>query len=94
MIVETKSALLGTWFLFTFPSFFGASSFLPKVYSILLVENKLLLPADAAEVITTKLMIPAATGIPIKPNTETNGLLEADSSVHGVILKITNNAPI
>ena len=61
-----------------------------KLYNIRLVENKPLLQAEAADVKTTKLIIPAATGIPIKVNTSTNGLLAAFSCVHGLMHKMTN----
>ncbi len=57
------------------------------------MENNPLLPAEAAEVSTTKFIIPAAIGIPANVNTWTKGLLEADISYHGLIHKMTNNAP-
>jgi len=46
----------------------GPLLFLLKLKRILLVENIPLLQAEAAEVNTTKLIIPAAIGIPTKLN--------------------------
>ncbi|MMZ66258.1 hypothetical protein D1872_287370 [compost metagenome] len=71
----------------------GAWSFLPKLYRIRLVENIPLLQAEAAEVNTTKLMMPAATGIPTKLNVLTNGLSEGLSPVHGLMHNRAINAP-
>ena len=92
-IVDTISALLGTLFLFNLANDGEACLLLPRLYSIRLVENKPLFPAEAAEVSTTKLMIPAAIGIPANVNTCTNGLLSADISFQGLMQRITNNAP-
>lgn len=52
-----------------------------------------LLQADAADVNTTKLMSPAATGIPMSPKVFTKGLSDALSSVHGLIHSKTKIAP-
>ncbi|MNF03400.1 hypothetical protein D3C80_2027100 [compost metagenome] len=49
-----------------------------------LVENTPLLAEDAAELSTTKLMIPAAAGRPANTNNSTNGLLLATTSRQGV----------
>ena len=57
-----------------------------------LVENTPLLAEDAAEVSTTKLMMPAAAGRPASMNSSTNGLLSATTSRHGVTARIAINA--
>ena len=93
-IVDVINALLGTECLFNLANLAGASLLLLNVKSMRLVENNPLFPAEAAEVNTTKLIIPAATGIPIKPNTSTNGLLAASSCVHGFTQRMTSIAPI
>lgn len=92
-IAETISALLGTLFLFNFANEEDACLLLPRLKSMRLVENKPLLPAEAADVSTTKLIIPAAIGIPANVNTCTNGLLAADISFQGLMHKRTNKAP-
>ncbi|MNO01267.1 hypothetical protein D3C81_2213650 [compost metagenome] len=56
-----------------------------KLYKIRLVENIPLLQADAAEVNTTKLIIPAAIGMPTKLNVLTKGLSDGLSSVQGLM---------
>lgn len=92
-IAEMTSALLGTLFLLSLAKAGDACLFLPRLKSMRLVENKPLLPAEAAEVSTTKLIIPAAIGMPANVNTWTNGLLAADISYHGLIHRMTNSAP-
>ena len=47
-----------------------------------LVVKTPLLAADAADVVTTKLITPAAAGNPASKNNSTNGLLSADISCH------------
>lgn len=91
--VDTNNPLLGTWFLFSFANLDGPWSFLLKLYKIRLVENIPLLQAEAAEVNTTKLIIPAASGIPTKLKVLTNGLSAAFNSIHGLINKRTISAP-
>ena len=49
-----------------------------------LVENTPLLADDAAEVSTTKLMMPAAAGRPASTKSSTNGLLLGTTSRQGV----------
>ena len=78
-MVDVNKALLGTACLFNFASLEGAFSSLLNENSMRLVENKPLLHAEAADVNTTKLMMPAASGMPTNVNTSTNGLLEAFS---------------
>lgn len=92
-IADTTSALLGTLFLLSFAKVGEACLLFPRLKSMRLVENKPLLPAEAADVRTTKLIIPAAIGIPASVNTCTNGLLVADISFQGLMHKITNSAP-
>ena len=58
------------------------------------VENRPPLQDEAAAVMTTKLMIPAAAGTPIAAKTMTNGLSPACSSVHGITDMITISAPM
>lgn len=91
--VDTNNPLLGTWFLFSFANLDGPWSFLLKLYKIRLVENIPLLQAEAAEVSTTKLIIPAASGIPTKLKVLTNGLSAAFNSIHGLINNRTISAP-
>lgn len=92
--VDTNNPLLGTWFLFSFANLDGPWSFLLKLYKIRLVENIPLLQAEANfEVNTTKLIIPAASGIPTKLKVLTNGLSVAFNSIHGLINKRTISAP-
>ncbi|MNT76789.1 hypothetical protein D3C72_2158360 [compost metagenome] len=57
-----------------------------------LVENTPLFAEDAAEVSTTKLMIPAAAGKPARTNSSTKGLLLATTSRHGVTAMIAISA--
>ena len=92
-IVETINAFCGTLLRFNFANFGLACLFEPKLYSMRLVENIPEFPADAADVNTTKLIIPAAIGIPASVNTWTNGELSALIVFQGLIAKITNNAP-
>ena len=52
-----------------------------------------LLHEEAAAVKTTKLIIPAANGIPINANNLTNGLLSGSTLSHGIMDMMTANAP-
>ena len=52
-----------------------------------------LLHDEAAAVMTTKLMIPAAAGMPTRSNTMTNGLTPGRNSVHGRTDMMTIRAP-
>ena len=58
------------------------------------VENRPPLHDEAAAVMTTKLMIPAAAGRPIASKTMTKGLSPACSSVHGTSDMMTISAPM
>ncbi len=71
----------------------GACFVLLKLYKIRLVENIPLLQAEAADVNTTKLIIPAANGMPTRLKVFTNGLSVAFSCIHGLIHKRMSNAP-
>ena len=92
-IVETTKAFCGTLRRFNFANFGLAWLFEPRLYIMRLVENRPEFPAEAADVNTTKLIIPAAIGIPANVNTCTNGELSALIVFQGLIAKITNNAP-
>ncbi|COT25360.1 Uncharacterised protein [Streptococcus pneumoniae] len=61
--------------------------------NILLFEKIPLLHDDAAAVNTTKLIKPAANGIPISVNNLTNGLLSGSTLSQGMIDMITARAP-
>lgn len=79
--------------LFSFAKLAGPCFVLLKLYRIRLVENIPLLQADAADVNTTKLMIPAASGMPTKLKVFTKGLSAAFSSIQGLIHNKTISAP-
>ena len=53
-----------------------------------------LLHDEAAAVMTTKLMMPAAPGMPILSNTMTNGLTPGVNSVQGSTDMMTISAPM
>ena len=53
-----------------------------------------LLHDEAAAVMTTKLMMPAAAGMPIRSNTMTNGLIAGMNSVQGTSDMMTIRAPM
>ena len=79
---------------FVIPNLSGACFLSAKPNSVRLLEKIPLLHAEAAAVKTTKLIIPAAKGIPIKANNLTNGLSLGSNSFHGIIEIITANAPM
>ena len=85
--------ICGTPFLFVLSKIGGACSFLDKPKSIRLFEKIPLLQDEAAAVSTTKLMIPAANGIPINANNLTKGLSSGLICVQGMIDIITAKAP-
>ncbi|MNI27222.1 hypothetical protein D3C73_809520 [compost metagenome] len=91
--VEIKSELPGTWLLFSLAKEADALPLLLRLYRIRLVENIPLLQAEAAEVNTTKLIMPAAIGMPTKVKVLTNGLSAGLSCVHGLMHSRTNRAP-
>ena len=69
--------------------------FLPANPNIVrLLANIPLLQEEAAAVSTTKLIIPAAKGIPTNPNILTYGLSAGFNCCHGTTDMITANDPI
>lgn len=76
-ITEKVNPLAGTKFLDNRLHRFGAAPSKDNPYNMREVEKIPLLADDAAEVMTTKLMMPAAAGIPASANICTNGLLSA-----------------
>ncbi len=61
--------------------------------SIRPVEYMPELQEDSAAVSTTKLMMPAAAGMPTLPNAATNGLTPGSNSDHGTSDRMISRAP-
>ena len=78
----------------SFANVSGAFLSLASEYTIRLVLKIALLHADAADVKTTKLMIPAAATIPTATNTWTNGLSAGLIAFQGYTLIMTTSAPM
>ncbi len=90
---ETVMPTAGVLRALSLPNACGASLLAARSRSIRPVEYMPELQDDRAAVSTTKLTMPAASGMPISPNAWTNGLSPSENSVHLTTERITSSAP-